>query len=71
MLNSRMTAYVAPDGYVYDYLEPHIAIIIDTNGEKIETEEHLYAKYLYLGKFDDINSYKVVKDPRKQENNVN
>lgn len=64
-LSNRMTAYIAPDGYVYDYKEPHIAYIKNQDGITEEFEEHLYAKYLYLGKLDDINSYKVVKDPRK------
>ena len=29
-------------------------------------EEHLYAKYLYLGSMDDINDYKLVKDPKEE-----
>ena len=46
-LSSRMTAYIAPDGYVYDYAEPRIATIIEPDGTKAEREEHIYAKYLY------------------------
>ena len=50
-LNNRMTAYVAPDGYVYDYATPR------------EDGQHLYAKYLYLSKFDSIDNYVLVEDP--------
>ena len=50
-ISSRMTPYVAPDGYVYDYAKPR------------EDGEHLYVKYLYLTKFDSINNYILVEDP--------
>ena len=50
-LNGRMTAYTAPDGYVYDYATPR------------EDGEHLYVKYLYLTKYDSINNYILVEDP--------
>lgn len=49
--NNRMTTYVAPDGYVYDYA------VLREDGE------HLYAKYLYLSQFDDIRNYALVEDP--------
>lgn len=51
-LNSKMTAYEAPEGYVYDYKELP------------EGAEHLYAKYLYLTRYDSIDNYKLVEDPR-------
>ena len=38
------------------------------DGEKEVKEEHLYAKYLYLGSMDDINDYKLVKDPKAKVN---
>jgi hypothetical protein len=47
-IGERMTLYEAPEGYVYDYAEP---------GDR----EHLYVKYLYLSRFDNINNYKLVK----------
>ena len=50
-INSRMTPYIAPDGYVYDYAIPR------------EDGEHLYVKYLYLTKFDSIRNYILVEDP--------
>lgn len=55
-LNNRMTAYVAPDGFVYDYATPR------------EDEKHLYVKYLYLTKFDNIRNYILVEDPYGTEN---
>jgi len=50
-LNNKMTAYTAPDGLVYDYAVAR------------EDGEHLYVKYLYLTKFDNINNYVLVDDP--------
>lgn len=63
-LGSRMRPYTAPDGYVYDWAKPHIATIVNQDGVEEMREEHLYAKYLYLGSMDDINDYKLVKDPK-------
>ena len=56
----RMTAFEAPEGYVYDYAEPVYDTIITSDGEE-RVEKHMYVKYLYLGKFDDIENYKLVK----------
>ena len=50
-INNGMTAYTAPDGYVYDYAVPR------------EDGTHLYVKYLYLTRFDNINNYILVEDP--------
>ena len=55
-LNNRMTAYVAPDGFVYDFAE------LPENGE------HLYVKYLYLTRLDSIDNYILVEDPYGIEN---
>lgn len=63
-LGNRMKSYTAPDGYVYDWAVPHIATIINENGEKENRTEHLYVKYLFLGSMDDIKDYKLVKDPK-------
>lgn len=60
---NSMNIFVAQDGFVYDYKEPRFATIIDEEGEHQE-EEHLYAKRLFLGAFDDITNYKLVKDPK-------
>lgn len=63
-LGNRMKSYTAPDGYVYDWAVPRVAIIINENGEKENKTEHLYVKYLFLGSMDDIKDYKLVKDPK-------
>ena len=38
--------------------------IKELDGSVTTVEEHLYAKYLYLTRFDDINNYKTIADPR-------
>ena len=63
-LGNRMKSYTATDGYVYDWAVPHVATIINENGEKENRTEHLYVKYLFLGSMDDIKDYKLVKDPK-------
>ena len=65
-MNSRMKSYKAPDGYIYDWAEPHTATIILEDGTKETREEHLYVKYLFLGSMDDIKNYKLVKQPGKK-----
>ena len=55
-LNNGMTAYIAPDGFVFDYETPH------------EDGEHLYVKYLTLSKYDSIDRYILVADPYGVEN---
>lgn len=57
MINHTITKYEAPDGFVYDWVEPHF----DNDGK----EQHLYVKFLFLGKFDTIEAYHLVEDPRK------
>lgn len=56
---AKLTKYKAPDGYVYDYAEPKI---IDG------VEQHLYAKYLNICHFDDIENYKLVEDNNVRNN---
>lgn len=68
-ISNRMTKYEAPVGYVYDWVEPHTTLIKDAEGNVVkEKQEHLYAKFLFLGKFDSIDSYTLVKDPKEKEN---
>jgi hypothetical protein len=62
-INNRLTAYTAPDGFVYDFAEPRETIII-TDGKKEVIQDHLYAKFLYLNRFDNIKNYVLVKDPK-------
>lgn len=61
-----MTNYVAPDGHVFDYKEPRLITIKELDGSTTVKEDHLYAKYLTLGRFDSIDNYIVVKDPRSE-----
>lgn len=58
--SNRMTKYEAPEGYVYDWVKPHISIETAEDGSEHEVENHLYVKYLFLTKQDDINSYQLV-----------
>ena len=61
---NSMTVFEATKGYVYDYKEPRIATIIGPDGEEHKEVEHLYSKRLFLGAFDDIKNYILVKDPK-------
>ena len=54
-LSNRMKKYEAPKGYVYDWAE-------------LKEREHLYVKYLFLSKFDNIENYILVKDPKGEQN---
>lgn len=58
----EMVKYVAPEGMVYDYLNPPISVI---DGE--EFEEHLYCKFLILCSNDSIDRYVLVKDPKEDK----
>ena len=64
MAGYGFTKYEAPEGYVYDYKEPRY---ITLDGEQIE--DHLYCKYLILNRRDSIDNYKLVIEP-KGENDV-
>lgn len=66
-----MKYYNAPEGYVFDYKEPRMVTIIDEDGSKIYSEEHLYANSLALGLFDSFeDNYKLVPDPKKAAKKV-
>ena len=58
-----MNKYIAKDGYLFDYTEPHTHIEKDEEGNEIEVMDHLGATVLYLGLNDSIDNYKeVLKD---------
>lgn len=61
MIRNRMTRYTAPDGYVYDYADPHY----DEEGN----EQHLLVSRLYLTNFDSIDNYKLVEKEVSQNDN--
>lgn len=64
MNQKGFNTYVAPDGYVFDYREPRFNTIKELDGTETKKESHLYAKYLTLGKFDSLDNYSIVQDPK-------
>ena len=46
--------YIAPQGFVYDYLNPKI----DADGKEI----HLYANKISISHFDTIDKYRLVQE---------
>jgi hypothetical protein len=64
-LNQKgMNYYVAPEGYVFEYKEPRMATIKEVDGTITTKQEHLNVKYLALGRFDSIDNYTIVPDPK-------
>lgn len=55
----KPTIYIAPQGYVYDYLIPRF----DENGEQL----HLYADKIAISRFDDINNYTLILNPKEKQ----
>ena len=56
--NFNLVKYEADTGKVFDWAEPRY--IEDENGNK--TQEHLYAKVLYIGAYDTIDNYIEVEE---------
>lgn len=56
--NYNLIRYDADEGYVFDWAEPHY--IEDENGN--QTQEHLYAKTLFIGEHDSIDNYIEVRE---------
>ena len=54
-LSNRMTKYEAPKGFVYDY-------------KNVNDDNHLYVKFLFLSKADNINNYVLVAEPSGGKN---
>ena len=54
----KLIKYEADTGKVFDWKEPRYTTDEDGN----EVQEHLYAKVLYIGAFDDINNYIEVEE---------
>ena len=55
----KSTIYTAPEGYVYDYLIPRFG----KDGEEL----HLYANKLSVSRFDNVDNYKLILDPREKK----
>lgn len=51
--NFNLVKYEADEGYVFDWKEPRF--VEDAEGNK--TQEHLYAKTLFIGGNDNIENY--------------
>lgn len=51
--NFNLVKYEADEGYVFDWKEPRF--VEDEEGNK--TQEHLYAKTLFIGGNDNIENY--------------
>ena len=59
-----MTTQLATDVYVFDYKEPQFAVITELDGSMTTIPQHLYANQLSLGRFDSLDRYTLVEDPR-------
>ena len=62
--NFSLVRYDADEGKVFDWKEPRYNIKRDKEGKEIErTEQHLYAKTLFIGGNDSIENYIEVVKP--------
>lgn len=59
--NFNLVKYEADEGYVFDWKEPRF--VEDEEGNK--TQEHLYAKTLFIGANDNIENYIEVAEVAK------
>ena len=55
--NFKLVRYDADEGMVFDWVEPRFIEELDENGKPIQTQEHLYAKTLFIGGNDSIDNY--------------
>lgn len=60
----NLVRYDADEGMVFDWKEPRFHE--DENGEQIQ--EHLYAKTLFIGSFDNIDNYVEIEMPAEEVN---
>lgn len=58
----KLTRYDADEGKVFDWVEPRF--VEDEKGNK--TQEHLYAKTLFIGGNDSIENYIEVDAPKEE-----
>jgi hypothetical protein len=61
--NFSLVRYDADDGKVFDWANLEEHKITDENGN--ETQEHLYAKTLFIGSNDTISNYIEVDAPKE------
>ena len=67
--NFNLVRYDADDGKVFDWAEPRYLDVIneethEPTGE--QTQEHLYAKTLFIGGNDTIDNYIEVDEPASE-----
>ena len=57
--NFNLTRYDADEGMVFDWKEPRYTDVIGEDGKPTgeQTQEHLYAKTLFIGGNDTIENY--------------
>ena len=58
--------YEAEDGMVFDWKEPRYHEEEQEDGSKIQVQDHLYAKILYIGSHDSIDNYVEVPEPNQE-----
>lgn len=57
--------YEAFEGYVFDWKEPRYHEEEDEHGQKIQVQDHLYAKVIWLSVNDSIDNYIEVPEPNE------
>lgn len=62
-INFSLVRYDADEGMAFDWKEPRFIESINEDGEKVEVQEHLYAKTLFIGGNDSIDNYVEVEMP--------
>lgn len=55
--------FEADEGFVFDWKEPRYHEEENENGEKVQVQEHLYARTLFLSVTDSIDNYIEVEAP--------
>jgi hypothetical protein len=62
-INFSLVRYDADEGMVFDWKDPRFIEETTAEGEKVEVQEHLYAKTLFIGGNDSIDNYVEVEMP--------
>lgn len=64
--NFNLVKYEADEGKVFDWKEPRFREEHDERGNLIsKTQEHLYARILFIGELDSIENYIEVEMPKE------
>lgn len=69
--NFNLVRYDADEGKVFDWAEPRFGLMPDEEGNLVETQQHLYAKSLFISVNDSIDNYievdEVIEKPETEE----